>query len=156
MKRKLTIVALAALAAAALAAVAFGSDAGSSARAIAAIAKGTGITFVDADHSGKPSLADYELGTTTYVSPATGKAIGRGSVVCTQINTSGTNYQCQGVARFPGGDLVTAGRFSPLRKTYVQAIVGGTGVYSGARGVLRGTWLDAKFSRAKVVFSLEP
>ena len=54
MKRKLTIAALAALAAAALAAVAFGSDAGGSARAIAAIAKGTGITFVDADHSGKP------------------------------------------------------------------------------------------------------
>ena len=52
MKRKLTIVALAALAAAALAAVAFGSDAGSSARAIAAIAKGTGITFVTADQQG--------------------------------------------------------------------------------------------------------
>jgi hypothetical protein len=100
MKRKLTIAALAALAAAALAAVAFGSDAGGSARAIAAIAKGTGITFVDADHSGKPRRrlrARY----TTYVSPATGKAIGRGSVVC---------------------------------------------AYAGARGVLRGTWLDAKFS----------
>src|SRR5262245_56296289 len=120
MKGKLTIVALAALAAAALTAVAFGSDAGNSGRSIAAVARGTGITFVDADHSGKPSLADYELGTTTYVNPASGKAICRGSVVCTQINASGTQYQCQGVARFPGGELVTAGRFSALSKTYVQ------------------------------------
>ena len=53
---------------------------------------------------------------------------GRGSVLCTQTDAAGAAYQCQGVTHFPGGDVVTAGRFSALSKTMSQAIVGGPGV----------------------------
>jgi hypothetical protein len=35
-----------------------------------------------------------------------------------------------------------------------QAVVGGTGVYAGMTGSVKGTWLDARFARARVVFTL--
>jgi hypothetical protein len=155
MKGKLTIASAACLLAAVGASVALASARGGSERTITAISRGTGITFVDADHDGKPSLGDYEIGSTVLVSPKSGKPIGHGSVVCTQINATGTQYQCQGVSHFAGGDVVSAGLFSVTSKTLSQAIVGGTGVYAGARGLYRGTWLDAKFARAKVVFTLD-
>jgi hypothetical protein len=136
------------------AAVAWGSgSAGAPARTINAIAKGTGITLVDADRNGKPSIGDYEIGMTVYLKA--GKQIGSGSVVCTQTNAAGTRYQCQGLQRFPGGDLITAGLFSATSKTYAQAITGGTGVYTGVSGTLNGRWLDPMFARAKVVFTLD-
>ena len=137
------------------ASVAFGSAAGSgSVRTIKAIAQGAGITFVDADRNGKPSIGDYEIGATVYVDPASGKPVGRGSVICTQINAAGTQYQCQGQSRFPGGNVISAGPFAATSKTYLQAVVGGTGAYEGVKGTLAGIWLDAKFARAKVVFTL--
>src|SRR5262245_18937226 len=112
MKGKLVIGFLVCLAAGATAAsVALGSS--SSGSTITATALGTGIALVDADHSGKPSLGDYEVGLTRYVDKS-GKAMGRGSVTCTRTNVAGTQYQCAGVAHFPGGDLTTAGVFSPL------------------------------------------
>jgi hypothetical protein len=127
---------------------------GSSARTINAIAKGTGITFVDADHSGKASAGDYEIGTVVYVNPKSAKPIGHGSIVCTQIGASATAYQCQGVAHFAGGDIVTAGPFSASSKTGSLAVVGGTGVYARVAGLQSTTWLDNRFARAKVTFTL--
>jgi hypothetical protein len=129
--------------------------AGGGARTISAISKGAGITFVDADRSGKPSVGDYEIGSSVYVSPKSGKVIGHGSIMCTQIDTVGGSYQCQGVTHFAGGDVVTAGLFSPASKTGSQAIVGGTGVYAGVDGLVTVTWLDTKFARARVVLTLQ-
>jgi hypothetical protein len=135
-----------------LALVAGPSASGSTARTITTIAKGTGITFVDADHSRKPSAGDYEIGTSVYLHPGSGKAIGRSSVVCVQLDAAGTKYQCQGSSHFAGGDVITAGRFSPAARSGSQAILGGTGVYAGATGAQAITWLDAHFGRARVVF----
>ena len=44
---------------------------------------------------------------------------------------------CQGVYALPGGDLIVAGRLTPGPDHL--AIVGGTGVYAGARGTLDST-----------------
>ena len=154
MKGKLTIGSLVCVIAAASASIPLGSAAVGSERTITAIQKGTGIAFVDADRNGMPSIGDYEVGTAVYVKPASGKAIGRSSVVCTQINAAGTQYQCQGLSHFSGGDVISAGLFSATAKTYSQAVIGGTGVYSGVTGVLKGTFLDATFSRTKVTFTL--
>jgi hypothetical protein len=123
-----------------------------SGKTISAISKGVGITFVDADRNGRPSLGDYEVGNSVYVNRTSGKVIGRGSVTCTQTDPAGGSYQCQGVAHFAGGDVVTAGRFAPASKTGSHAILGGTGVYEGVTGVLAITWLDPTFARASVVF----
>jgi hypothetical protein len=119
-------------------------------------ARGGGITLVDANGDEKPSRGDYEVATSVYVHPKSGKPLGRGSVVCTQIDAAGLRYQCQGAAHFAGGDIVTAGLFPVTAKSFALAIVGGTGVYAGSRGTLRVTWLDAKFARARAAFTLEP
>ena len=125
-------------------------------RTISAIAKGAGITFVDADSSGKASIGDYEVGRSVFVNPKSGKEIGRGSVVCTQIDATGiVFYQCQGVTHLTGGDIVTAGPFTASAKTFTLAVTGGTGVYEHVRGLLTTTWLDPRFTRARVVFTLE-
>ena len=145
------------LSVAALAALTVASQAlaAGDARTISAISKGAGITFVDADLSGKPSIGDYEIGNSIYVNPKSGKVIGHGSLMCTQTDAAGTTYQCQGVVHFPGGDLMTAGLFSPMSKTGAQAVIGGTGVYRGVSGLLSLTWLDSKFARARVAFSFD-
>jgi hypothetical protein len=141
------------VAGAAVASVAFGSA--GSGRTITATALGTGIALVDADRSGKPSLGDYEVGLSRYVDPKTGKGMGHGSVVCTQTNAAGTEYQCQGVTHFAGGDVSVAGMFSPLAKSFKLAIVGGTGAYAGAKGTLTVRWLARDFSKARDVFEFQ-
>jgi hypothetical protein len=128
---------------------------GSGGRTINAIAKSAGITFVDADRSGKPSIGDYEIGKSVYVNPTSGKVLGRGSVVCTQTDAAGVVYQCQGVTHFAGGDIVTAGPFTATAKSVSLAVVGGTGVYAGTNGLLTTTWLDSRFARAKVAIALD-
>src|SRR4029079_8094758 len=137
MQGKLPILAAAGVAAAVVASIASGSD---GSRTIAATAVGAGITFVNAHHSGAPSLGDYEIGRTRFVDEG-GKAVGRGTVTCTQVNPAGTQYTCSGVNHFTGGDLTTAGIFSPLAKSFSLAITGGTGAYAGARGTLKTIWL---------------
>ena len=154
MKGKLTFVAMISVIAAVGASVPLGSAAGGSAKTITALGLGTGITRVDADHSGKPSLGDYEIGFSRYVEPKSGKAMGHGSVVCTQINAAGTEYQCQGVTHFPGGDVATAGLFSVLAQSYSLAVTGGTRAYAGMTGTFTGTWLTKDYSKARAVFSL--
>jgi hypothetical protein len=145
----------AALLALAAALPAFGSpSAAGPGRTITAIGQAVGFTSVDVDRNGKRTIGDYEIGQTLFVSPRSGKPLGRGTVICTMINNGGTDFQCQGQNRFAGGDIVHAGRFSVAAKTYRLAIVGGTGVYEGARGNVTGTWLDSKFLRQRVVFSL--
>jgi hypothetical protein len=138
----------------AVASTAFGSaSGGSSARTIKATALGTGITFIDADRSGKPSIGDYEIGTNVFVNSA-GKRLGHGSVFCVQVNAVGTQYQCQSQLHFAGGDIMTAGAFSATSPTYNSAIVGGTRAYAGVTGTMSGKWLDKNFAKARVVLTL--
>jgi hypothetical protein len=154
MRGKLIVVSTVALAAAVVGvSLAWGSSFGAQ-RTIVATGLGAGITLVDADANQKPSIGDYEVGLTRYVDPKTGKGMGRGSVVCTQTNAGGTEYQCQGVTHFPGGDVFDAGLFSPISPTSSLAIIGGTGAYAGASGTILVTWLAKDFSKSRTVFSL--
>jgi hypothetical protein len=127
-----------------------GSSAGSRS-SIQILGKAAGLTLVDADKSGKPSVGDYEIGKVTLVDPASGETMGHGVVNCTILNSSGTEFMCSGYNQLRGGELILAGRFSALSKTYRLAIVGGTGDYVGASGWESGTWLDAKFTKVRIV-----
>jgi hypothetical protein len=119
------------------------------------IAKGTGITFVDVDHSGKPSVGDIEIGTTVFLDPKSATPVGRGWVTCMQVSASGGRYQCQGLAHFPAGDIATLGPFNAGARTSSISVVGGTGTYAHVTGLQTTTWLDKNFARAKVSFALE-
>ena len=79
-----------------------------------------------------------------------GARVGSSVVTCTILNTAGTEYLCNGYNQLKGGELILAGRFSALSRSYRLAIVGGTGDYAGARGFERGTWLDAKFTKVRI------
>jgi hypothetical protein len=117
---------------------------------IETIGHAAGLKLVDADRSGKPSVGDYEIGKTTLVDPASGRTIGHSVVNCTIVNAVATDFLCTGYNHFSGGEVVLAGLFSVLSKTYRLAIVGGTGEYAGARGWETGTWLDRKLTKVRI------
>jgi hypothetical protein len=116
------------------------------------IMKSTARTTIDADHNGKPSVGDYIVDQVIHVDPATGKQVGTGVAICTQVTSNGSLYDCQGSDVLPGGELRESGRFFTLGKTWRFAIVGGTGKFDGASGSVTGTWLDPKFSKSRDVF----
>jgi hypothetical protein len=120
---------------------------------IKTIQKGTAFTTIDADHDGKASIGDYSIGTVVHVSPKTGKVMGGGTAICTQINATGTRFDCQGEDHFAGGQIREAGRFT-FARTFRLAILGGTGIYEGASGELKGTWLDKQLTKARDVFTI--
>jgi hypothetical protein len=59
------------------------------------------------------------------------------------------------MTHFGGGDIVTAGPFTASAKTFTLAVTGGTGVYEHVGGLLTTTGLDQRFTRARVVFTLQ-
>jgi hypothetical protein len=153
MKRHRITVAAAAIALVA-ASVAFGSTpSAESPKSIRAVLVYTGLTVIDSDRNGKPSIGDMALAPAIFVNAA-GKRLGHGSATCVQVNASGTRHACEGQNHFPGGDIFTATRFSATEKRFRGAILGGTGVYAGLRGTFAGTWLAADFSKARVTFEL--
>jgi hypothetical protein len=113
----------------------------------------TGLTEIDSDGNGKPSIGDTVVAPAVFVNAA-GKRLGHGSATCVQVNATGTQHACEGQNHFPGGDIFTATRFSPTEKRFRGAILGGTGAYNGSSGTLEGTWLAADFSKARVTFEL--
>ena len=131
--------------------LAFAGSSTGSRSSIQILGKATGLTLVDADKSGKPSVGDYEIGKVTLVDPESGQTMGHSVVDCTILNASATEFLCSGYNQLRGGELILAGRFSVLSKSYRLAIVGGTGDYAGARGWESGMWLDAKFTKVRIV-----
>jgi len=129
------------------------STPGAAVTTIKTIQKASAFTTIDADHNGKASIGDYSVAEVIHVSPKTGKVIGGGTAICTQINTAGTRFDCVGEDHFAGGEIREAGRFT-LAAGFRLAVLGGTGVYQGASGELRGTWLDTKLTRARDVFTI--
>jgi len=129
------------------------SPRGGSVTTITTIQKGTAFTAIDVDHDGKPSIGDVTIAEVVHVSPKTGKRIGAGTAVCTQINAAGTHFDCQGEDHFAAGELREAGSFT-VSKGFRLAILGGTGAYQGASGELEGTWLDSKLTKAHDVFTI--
>jgi hypothetical protein len=120
---------------------------------ITTVARGLGLRTVDSDHSGTASLGDLQVERRLFVA-ARGAKLGRSSGLCVQINASGTLHRCESFDHFAGGDIVTSGSVSSSARTYTSTIVGGTGVYAGMSGIVRGRWLDSGFERALLVFSL--
>src|SRR5450432_1138030 len=120
---------------------------------IRTLMKTIAFTSVDADHNGKPSVGDYTVVQVVHVNPTTGKQIGTGTAICTQINAAGTHLDCQGSDIFAGGEIREAGRFG-LGKKWQVSILGGSGIYNGASGRVDGKWLDAKFTKSSDVFTI--
>lgn len=142
-------------AAALVPAIASGSSQGDAATVtIQTIQSATAFTTIDADQNGKASVGDYSVAQVVHTDPKTGKRIGTGVAICTQINAAGSLFDCQGSDVLPGGELREAGRFT-FGKTWHLSIVGGSGVYDGASGSVQGTWLDAKLTRSRDVFTIK-
>ena len=120
---------------------------------IRTLMKAVAFTSVDADHNGKPSVGDYSVVRVVHVNPRTGKQIGTGTAICTQVNTAGTLLDCQGSDVFPGGEIREAGRFTLAKKRQLS-ILGGSGIYDGASGSVNGTWLDPKYTKSSVTFQI--
>jgi hypothetical protein len=87
--------------------------------------------------------AGYSAGDIGYVSGKLfekGKPVGRYHGVC--FNISAGSSQCSFTAGLPGGQLLLAASYGPgfnTGKTALEPITGGTGAYTGARGVVRDT-----------------
>ena len=117
------------------------------------IQESAAFTTIDADHNGKASVGDYSVAQVVHVDPATGRKVGTGIAICTQITRTGSLYDCQGSDVLPGGELRESGRFT-LGKTWRLTIVGGSGRFEGASGSVTGTWLDPKFTKSRDVFEI--
>jgi hypothetical protein len=79
------------------------------------------------------SLGDEIVFTVPLV--AGGKKIGRENGVCVLVAKKHAEDLCTSTYAFPHqGTLATSMIFKPAKKTNYGAIVGGTGVYAGARG----------------------
>lgn len=77
--------------------------------------------------------------------------IGRSVLTCTYTDT--TERTCNGTYVLPKGSLVVAGTLS-TRLLYEVAIIGGTGLYDNARGVLTVTATHVRPRREVLVFRL--
>lgn len=82
----------------------------------------------------------------------TKRAIGHSETVC--IATGSTSSTCTATYFLPKGKIVAIGsiRFSQI---FEAAVVGGTGLYDGARGTLTVTALASKPRRSLLVFRLD-
>ena len=113
----------------------------------------TAYTTIDADHNGKPSVGDYSIARVVHIDPQSGRQVGTGVAICTQIAAAATVFDCRGSDSLPGGELREAGKFT-LAKTWHLSILGGSGRYDGASGSVDGTWLDAKATKSRVLFTI--
>jgi hypothetical protein len=129
------------------------SNRGSDAQRIRTIQQSVSFTSVDADHDGTASVGDYSVAQVIHLDPTTGKQIGTGVAICTQITGDGSLFDCQGSDVLPGGELREAGRFT-IGQTWHLSILGGSGRYDGASGSVDGTWLDPQLSRSRDVFTI--
>ena len=154
MRGKLIVAAGAGLAAVAVAAFAHASPSqGSSTITIHTLQLGTGVKWNDLDRNGKPSVGDVTVLYARHFDLKTHKPLGGGTAICTQLDDQGLVYDCIGEDHFAGGDIREAARFR-LGKGFTFAILGGTGAYVGASGELKGTWLDAKATKARDTFTI--
>jgi hypothetical protein len=103
-------------------------------RTIHLVEKGGGLKIVDnpprARHPYEFSPGDMVIVSRTLETPA-GVAAGSLQLVC--VATSAATQHCAGTESLRGGTLEVVGVSSPASRTTV-AVVGGTGVYAGARG----------------------
>jgi hypothetical protein len=157
MFNKTSVVALAITIGAVFAAASFASDTHpfKHARQLTIFAVTTSFTPVDVDGDGKASVGDAIVLLTADYDKQGGTQIGSGTVTCVATDIAANNYDCQGSDVLPGGEIREAGRAVGSDPTHFHwAVIGGTERYSGARGQLDGTFVDAQLSQATATFSL--
>jgi hypothetical protein len=107
--------------------------------------------FADLGPDGR-GIGDVEtLHVRLYNPSITPKTIGRGDMLCTYIDRR--LRTCDGTYSLPRGKLVVSGVIS-TRLLYVMAIVGGTGLYDNARGMLTVTATSFKPRKEILLFRL--
>jgi hypothetical protein len=121
---------------------------------IQTIMQTTAFTQVAPDHDGKAKVGDYTVAQVVHLDPTTGRQIGTGVAICTQITADGSLFDCQGSDVLPGGELREAGRFTP-GKTWHLSILGGSGRFNGASGSVDGAWLNPQLTRSHDVFTIK-
>jgi hypothetical protein len=144
------VMALVAVALAAAAVAVSSSAAGGGGRTLDLTGTVTGFhVALDAKPAGQsPGDIGYETG----IIFEHGKRVGRFQGVCTTLPQS--SQQCSFTVGLPGGQLVVESGYGPGFNTgsvALEAIVGGTGEYAGARGQGR----DRELSDTKLAFHLE-
>jgi hypothetical protein len=148
MKPRLVIL-VALLAAASILAVA-GRASGSSGSTLDLTGVVTGFhTALDAKPAG-PSPGD--IGYTGGVIYEHGKRVGRFQGTCTMLPRS--SQQCSFALGLPGGQLIVESAYGPGFNTgpvAMEAVIGGTGTYAGARGQGR----DREVTDTRLAFHLE-
>ncbi|HEY4349075.1 MAG TPA: hypothetical protein VGM80_15985 [Gaiellaceae bacterium] len=106
-------------------------------------------TALDAKPAG-PSAGD--IGYTTGLILEHGKRVGRFQGVCTSLPHS--SQQCSFTLGLPGGQIVVESGYGPSFNTgsvALEAVVGGTGTYAGARGQGR----DREVTNTRLSFHLQ-
>jgi hypothetical protein len=115
---------------------------GGSAKQLHLVIKVTAFTPVDVDGNKAPSIGDTLIEQGDLYTPDGKTKIGDGYAVCTQITADQSLFDCQGSDLLPGGELREAGRITDPA-TFTWAILGGTGKYVGAGGIVTGVSVDA-------------
>ena len=147
MKRSIILVALIAVAASIAAISGNASNGGGRTLDLTGVVTGSRVAY-DAKPAG-PSPGD--TGYTTGLVFEHGKRVGRYQGVCTVLPHS--SQQCSFTLGLPDGQLVVEAAYGPGFNTgsvALEAVVGGTGAYLGARGEGR----DREIGNAKLAFQL--
>jgi hypothetical protein len=134
MHRYLVVLAAAAVAALLVSAAAPAAGSGRVIRFIEVDNERAGV-FTDADRNNRPSFGDSFAGSLVLYAWAEeggrGKRIGHAKTMCSFLGGNGAF--CQGTFFLPGGTIEGQSYIKMTNKITV-AVVGGTGVYGGARG----------------------
>ena len=87
-----------------------------------------------------PTPGDVLIGASKVYDQAGTRSLGRTAELCT-ITSGGSNFACalDATLLMRAGTLVVNGDPHPSRTPWTAAVVGGTGVYAGARGTLHVT-----------------
>ena len=68
---------------------------------------------------------------------ATGLEVGRTSLYCTETVKEPLTFECSISLIINDGEMIVAGALNPLALPWSGAVVGGTGTYAGATGVVQ-------------------
>ncbi|HZP72919.1 MAG TPA: hypothetical protein VFA97_06005 [Gaiellaceae bacterium] len=148
MKNRLIALVLLALAAVSLVVSSNAASGGTSTLDLTGIITGYHVALDDKPVGTSPGDIGYQTGLVYEHA----KRVGRFQGVCTTLPQS--SQQCSFTVGLPGGQIVIEAGYGPGFNTgavALEAVVGGTGVYDGARGQGR----DREISNTKLAFHLE-
>jgi hypothetical protein len=152
MRRFVISIGILAAGAVAVVSVAVASTGARSAADVTVFSKQTSNALVDVDGSKSPTPGDLAVTTWDNFTRQGGAKIGRGTSVCTLVKAPAL-FSCV------GSDILAGGSFMEqctIVTSVSCAIVGGTGAYAGARGVIAAKPLDANGTKLIVTFRRLP